>query len=114
MATSQDGTYTTELTEPVGFYLRGEEYSAQIDHFVGRVREGRIDGLNGFGSAAATDRVIAMMIADAGKGASTVAHGEDGEPAPAVAQRRRRLRLPRLIPQPAPLHVGKVETRKGS
>ena len=26
--------YTTELTEPVWFYLRGEEYSAQIDHFV--------------------------------------------------------------------------------
>ena len=23
--------YTTELTEPVWFYLRGEEYSAQID-----------------------------------------------------------------------------------
>src|ERR1700733_4376399 len=27
--------YTTEPTDPVGFYLRGEEYSAQIDHFVG-------------------------------------------------------------------------------
>ena len=26
--------YTTELTEPVWFYVRGEEYSAQIDHFV--------------------------------------------------------------------------------
>ena len=25
--------YTTELTEPVWFYLRGEEYSAQIDSF---------------------------------------------------------------------------------
>ena len=23
--------YTTELTEPVGFYLRGEEYSAQLE-----------------------------------------------------------------------------------
>ncbi|MDP9018457.1 MAG: Gfo/Idh/MocA family oxidoreductase, partial [Candidatus Eremiobacteraeota bacterium] len=26
--------YTTELTKPVWFYVRGEEYSAQIDHFV--------------------------------------------------------------------------------
>ena len=63
--------YTTELTEPVGFYLRGEEYSAQIDHFVDRIREGRLDGLNSFASAAATDRVIAMMLADAERGAST-------------------------------------------
>ena len=63
--------YTTELTEPVGFYLRGEEYSAQIDHFVERVKTGRVNGLNGFESAAATDSVIAMMLADARKGAST-------------------------------------------
>ena len=55
--------YTTELTEPVGFYLRGEEYSAQIDHFVARVRDGRVDGINAFDTAAETDRVIAMMIA---------------------------------------------------
>jgi scyllo-inositol 2-dehydrogenase (NADP+) len=26
--------YTTDLTQPVWFYLRGEEYSAQIDYFV--------------------------------------------------------------------------------
>ena len=26
--------YITDLTEDVGFYLRGEEYSAQIDHFI--------------------------------------------------------------------------------
>ena len=40
--------YTTELTEPVWFYLRGEEYSAQVDHFVDRVKAGELDGLNGF------------------------------------------------------------------
>ena len=33
--------YTTELTEPVGFYLRGEEYSAQLDHFVRRIEDRR-------------------------------------------------------------------------
>ena len=30
--------YTTELTEEVWYYLRGEEYSAQIDYFVQSVR----------------------------------------------------------------------------
>jgi predicted dehydrogenase len=29
--------YTTELTEPVDYYLRGEEYSAQIEHFARHV-----------------------------------------------------------------------------
>jgi predicted dehydrogenase len=104
--------YTTELTEPVGFYLRGEEYSAQIDHFAERIRDGRLEGLNGFDSAAETDRVIAMMIADAQKGASTLAHGE--KTAPASAKRRRRWRLPWLVPQPAPQSVGQLDTRKAS
>lgn len=65
--------YTTELTEPVWFYLRGEEYSAQLDAFVQRIKTRRADGLNSFASAAMTDKVIAMMITDAEKGASTSA-----------------------------------------
>jgi len=67
--------YTTDLTKPVSFYLRGEEYSAQLDSFVQRVEERRVDGVNSFGSAAMTDRVIAMMITDAEKGLSTAAGG---------------------------------------
>ena len=98
--------YATELTEPVGFYLRGEEYSAQIDHFVERVKTGRVNGLNGFDSAAATDSVIAMMLADARKGASTRIDGEATEP----DRKRSRRFLPGSRPQPA--HVlGRVETR---
>jgi predicted dehydrogenase len=104
--------YTTELTEPVNYYLRGEEYSAQIDHFVERVRDRRVDGLNGFESAAETDRVIAMMIADAHRGASTVAHGEQREPSP--AKRRRRFRSPWLAPQPASRSAGSLEARRGA
>jgi predicted dehydrogenase len=99
--------YTTELTEPVGFYLRGEEYSAQIDHFVKRVKHGGVEGLNCFESAAATDRVIAMMVEDAGKGASTRAAAEPVQHA--RPRRSRRLRLPWAKPQPAPA-VGPTET----
>ena len=66
--------YTTELTEPVWFYLRGEEYSAQIDAFVQRIERGTGEPVNDFASAAATDRVIAMIVADAHRGASTLAH----------------------------------------
>lgn len=57
--------YTTELTEPVDYYLRGEEYSAQVDYFVKAVAERRPDNVNSFQSAADTDHVIAMIIAGA-------------------------------------------------
>jgi predicted dehydrogenase len=77
--------YTTELTEPVWFYLRGEEYSAQIDAFVQRVKERRTDGLNRFDSAGVTDRIIGMLVADAEKGASTPA---DEAIAPPVSPKR--------------------------
>ena len=57
--------YTTDLSEPVWFYLRGEEYSAQIDYFANSVNTGRLDGENSFESALATDRVVAMLLSEA-------------------------------------------------
>jgi scyllo-inositol 2-dehydrogenase (NADP+) len=56
---------TTELTDPVGFYLRGEEYSAQIDHFIAGILDPAAAVTNQFASGAATDRMIAAIIADA-------------------------------------------------
>ena len=103
--------YTTELTEPIGFYLRGEEYSAQIDHFVERVRNGRVEGINTFGSATATDRVIAMMIADARVGASAPARTDVVPPGHSKPRRLNRLRA--LIPRPAAAAVGRAESRQG-
>ena len=57
--------YTTDLTETPWFYLRGEEYSSQLDHFVQRVRDREVTGMNDFPSAALTDRVISMIGEDA-------------------------------------------------
>jgi len=54
--------YTTDLTEDVWFYLRGEEYSAQIDYFVQSINTGRLHGENTFRSALETDRVVAMIL----------------------------------------------------
>lgn len=56
--------YTPELTKEVGFYLRGEEYSAQLDDFITAVAAGQGDTLNDFETASTTDKTIAMMIAD--------------------------------------------------
>jgi scyllo-inositol 2-dehydrogenase (NADP+) len=54
--------YITELQEPVSFYLRGEEYSAQLEAFVGAVRRGVADHENSFASAYETDRIIDLIM----------------------------------------------------
>lgn len=57
--------YTTELTEDPWFYLRGEEYSAQLDDFISAVRDGKGAAVeNSFRSAAATDKTIALIQTD--------------------------------------------------
>lgn len=58
-------SYTTELSDNQFFYLRGEEYSAQIDCFVQAIRQDTKDMVSTFASAAVTDRVAAMMVRDA-------------------------------------------------
>jgi len=78
--------YTTELTAPVDFYLRGEEYTAQLDYFVRAIGERRRENVNSFASAAVTDKVIALMISDAEKGPATLSAGATFEP---VAQRKK-------------------------
>ncbi len=54
--------YITELQGPVGFYLRGEEYSAQIDAFVEAAERGTPEHENSFASASETDRVIDLVL----------------------------------------------------
>jgi scyllo-inositol 2-dehydrogenase (NADP+) len=57
--------YTTDLTPEVWFYLRGEEYSAQIDHFFSRIQFQRTEGENAFRSALNADKVVAMLFNNA-------------------------------------------------
>lgn len=59
--------YITDLQEPVEFYLRGEEYSAQIEAFVGAIRSGSTSNENSFASAYETDRTL-EWIAQASRG----------------------------------------------
>lgn len=67
--------YTTELTQDRRFYLRGEEYSAQLDDFVAAVQTRQETGQgaameNSFSSATQTDRTMAMIIENAESGQS--------------------------------------------
>ena len=53
--------YVTELTEQVDFFLRGEEYSAQIDYFI-KTCLGKVPNtINTFHSAWLTDNAISII-----------------------------------------------------
>jgi predicted dehydrogenase len=54
--------YITDLQKPVNFYLRGEEYSAQIDAFVEAVKKKTHQHENSFASAYETDRIIDLVL----------------------------------------------------
>ncbi|MBZ5739737.1 Gfo/Idh/MocA family protein [Nocardioides mangrovi] len=91
--------YTTELTPPVWFYVRGEEYSAELDYFVrnalGELAPEEAQDLNTFESAAVTDRVIEMLLADAAGAPVTPAPRSPARPA-APTTRRTTTRADRL------------------
>jgi predicted dehydrogenase len=56
--------YITDFAIPVNFYLRGEEYSAQIDNFVDCILKNKQTEINSFRQAVLTDKVIEILIAD--------------------------------------------------
>ena len=57
--------YITDLAIPVNFYLRGEEYSAQIDYFIACIKNKKQTQYNTFEQALYTDMVIDMIIRNA-------------------------------------------------
>jgi scyllo-inositol 2-dehydrogenase (NADP+) len=64
--------YMTELTQPVSFYLRGEEYTAQLEAFGRAIVDPTAPRENSFGSSADTDATIEMI-----RGAAAVADSLD-------------------------------------
>jgi scyllo-inositol 2-dehydrogenase (NADP+) len=72
LTTGWNVRYTTDLTPPVWFYVRGEEYSAQIDHFVQCIKSGT-PALSNFRTASDASMVAAMMRQDASKPRTAVA-----------------------------------------
>ena len=58
--------WVTGLSPEVSFYLRGEEYSAQMESFVKLIQDGG-ESVNSFRSAGETDQIIAMIQNDSQK-----------------------------------------------
>jgi predicted dehydrogenase len=59
--------YITDFAIPVDFYLRGEEYSAQIDNFIDCIINKKQTDINSFEQALYTDTVNELIIADSKK-----------------------------------------------
>lgn len=57
--------YITDFAKSVRFYVRGNEFTAQLDYFVDRVKNGRIDNISSFSEAYKTDVVIDQIANDA-------------------------------------------------
>lgn len=57
--------YITDLAMSVDYYLRGEEYSAQIDYFIDNVLKQKRGTINTFEQAFYTDKVIEMIVENA-------------------------------------------------
>ena len=56
--------YITDFAIPVKYYLRGEEYSAQIDQFIDSIKNKKPAENNSFEEGLYTDKVIEMIIND--------------------------------------------------
>lgn len=56
--------YITDLAIPVNFYLRGEEYSAQIDNFIDCIVRNKQTEYNSFEQGLYTDKVVELIIED--------------------------------------------------
>jgi predicted dehydrogenase len=57
--------YITDITAPVNFYLRGEEYSAQIEYFVKCINRNLHVNVNSFATALQTNEITDMVRKDA-------------------------------------------------
>lgn len=56
--------YTTDVTKPVWFYLRGEEYSYQVDYFVQCIKNKSLENLSSFENALQADIVVDLLLKD--------------------------------------------------
>lgn len=93
--------YTTDLTRPVWFYVRGEEYSAQVDHFVRCIVDGATPAST-FRTATDATLVATLMRTDAAKPCTPVevkpaAAASDGAAVTAPVAARKRTLFARIL-----------------
>lgn len=70
--------YVTDFAKSVRFYVRGNEFSRQLDYFIGKIEKNDTDNISGFADALKTDETMEMIIEDASQTKSTKARVNGG------------------------------------
>ena len=60
-----NSVYVTDIVEPVRVYLRGYEFTRQLDYFIDQIEAGAKESICSFEDGYQTDRVIDRIAADA-------------------------------------------------
>lgn len=63
--------YITEFAQPVRFYVRGNEFTRQLDYFIDAILEQRKENISSFAEAHKTDLLMDSIVSDAQAKAST-------------------------------------------
>jgi scyllo-inositol 2-dehydrogenase (NADP+) len=71
--------YTTELTPEVDFYVRGEEYSAQLGTWVKRIANNEVSGTSDFTESSISDEVLSAIRNSADGGLYQLDQRENSE-----------------------------------
>lgn len=78
--------YITDFVKSVRFYVRGNEFTRQLDYFVESIEQGREDNISSFKEALKTDIVMEKITKDA---AISLGHGDDVAQAARVIPKNR-------------------------
>ena len=68
--------YITDIARGVRFYVRGNEFTRQLDYFVDCIEQGRTDNIASFAEALKTDIIMEEIIKDTARSLAT----DDGVP----------------------------------
>ncbi len=72
--------YITEFAKPVRFYVRGNEFTTQLDNVIDCVKNNRLENVCDFSEALKTDRIIERIRRDAAHSMSDREEGDGDSP----------------------------------
>lgn len=83
--------YITDFAKSVRFYVRGNEFTRQLDYFVDCIEQKRTDNISSFAEALKTDIVMEEITRDAAR--SLAAEGVGSQISPILPRRTRQLSI---------------------
>ena len=72
--------YITDFAKSVRYYVRGNEFTRQLDYFVDCIEQGRADNISSFAEALKTDIIMEEITKDAARSLAEVGSGPSASP----------------------------------